>query len=65
VFNGESAAGEATTLTLDVAAVRVGDGALTLTDGAAGSVPATFAGQAAQLGAQRLTDVQRQAHAQA
>lgn len=65
VFNGESADGQATTLTLDVATVRVGDGALTLTDGAAGSVPADFAGQAVQLGAQRLTDVQRQAHAQA
>ncbi|OIJ69583.1 hypothetical protein [Streptomyces mangrovisoli] len=45
-------------LTLDVAAVRVGDDALTLSDGTLGT-PAGTLQQAAQVGTQRLTAVRR------
>lgn len=57
--------GDTTTLTLDVAAVRVGDDALTLTDGAPGTLPSGTTTQAVQRGVERLTAVQHGARVQA
>ena len=47
-------------LTLDIAAVRVGDDAITVTTGGPGAVPPTATQTALQLGAQRLTEARRQ-----
>ncbi|MET7450573.1 hypothetical protein ABZT03_01510 [Streptomyces sp. NPDC005574] len=58
---GESADGEPTTLTVDLAAVRVGDDVIVLTNGGLGNVSADVTAAVVQLGAQRLTDVRRQA----
>ncbi|MFI6335995.1 hypothetical protein [Streptomyces sp. NPDC050535] len=49
--------GETPTLTLDFAAVRVGDRAVTLTNGGLGGAEKDFTAQAVQLGTQRLHDV--------
>jgi hypothetical protein len=49
--------GEATTLTLDVAVVRVGDDAITITAGGLGGAEQQSTGQAATKGTQRLKDV--------
>ncbi|MEU6403858.1 hypothetical protein [Streptomyces sp. NPDC046985] len=57
--------GTGTTLVLVVAAVRVGDDAITLTDGALGAAPPDITAEAVQLGARRLTDVRQRARAQA
>nr|WP_086729074.1 hypothetical protein [Streptomyces carpinensis] len=57
--------GDATTLTLEVAAVRVGGDAITLTEGALGALPPNATAHAIQSGVQRLTDVHRRARAQA
>lgn len=54
------AGGGAGVLTLDVAAVRVGDAAITLTTGGPGAVPPAATQTALQLGAQRLTEARRQ-----
>jgi hypothetical protein len=54
-----------TTLTLEVAAVRVGNEAIALTEGAPGALPPNVTAHAVQSGAQRLTDVRRSARAQA
>ncbi|MET8247833.1 hypothetical protein ABZV31_27570 [Streptomyces sp. NPDC005202] len=64
-LTGESADGEAATLALDVAVVRVGDDAITLTNGGLGAVSADSTRQAVQLGARRLTEVHHQARGQA
>ncbi|WP_328872686.1 hypothetical protein OHT76_22710 [Streptomyces sp. NBC_00287] len=48
-----------TTLTLDLAAVRVGDDAITLTNGGLGDVPAEATWVATELGAQRLAEVRK------
>lgn len=53
---GESG-GSSAVLTLDFAAVRVGDSALSLTNGGLDGVSANSTRQAAQLGTQRLQDV--------
>ncbi|MFD3835845.1 hypothetical protein ACFWWC_06240 [Streptomyces sp. NPDC058642] len=60
-LNGESAAGEETTLTLDVAVVRIGDDTIVLTNGGPGDVYAEITQGVAELGAKRLTDVRKQA----
>ncbi|MGW7204216.1 hypothetical protein [Streptomyces sp. NPDC054837] len=60
-LNGESADGEETTLTLDVAAVRIGDDTIVLTNGGLGDVYAEITQGVAELGAKRLADVRKQA----
>ncbi|MEU6550529.1 hypothetical protein ABZ915_09605 [Streptomyces sp. NPDC046915] len=58
--------GQSPVLTLEVAAVRVADEAIVLTDGALGSVPPDDSTRRAlELGAQRLTQVRAQARTQA
>ncbi|MEU9452735.1 hypothetical protein [Streptomyces sp. NPDC048277] len=54
-----------TTLTLDVAVVRVGDDAIVLTDGALGTLPAHTTEQALDLGVRRLAQVRELGRAQA
>lgn len=56
---------QATTLTLDLAAVRVGDASIVLTDGALGSVLPDATGPALTAGTQRLAQVREQGHEQA
>ncbi|WP_037887409.1 hypothetical protein [Streptomyces viridochromogenes] len=51
---------EAPTLTLHVAAVRVGDDAIALTNGGLGDVPADATWAAVEVGAQRLAEVRKQ-----
>lgn len=63
-MTGETADGEPTYLTVDLAAVRVGEDAITLTNGGYGEVPPEVAQGVAELGAERLTEVQRQGRAQ-
>ncbi|KKD05129.1 hypothetical protein, partial [Streptomyces sp. WM6386] len=63
-LNGESADGEETTLTLDLAAVRIGDDTIVLTNGGLGDVYAEITQGLAELGTKRLTDVRKQAHAE-
>jgi len=53
-----------TTLTLDVAAVRVGDDAIVLTNGGLGDVPQDATWVATELGAERLAEVRRQGRAE-
>ncbi|WP_031483138.1 hypothetical protein [Streptomyces bicolor] len=50
---------DAPTLTLHVAAVRVGDDAITLTNGGLGDVPSDATWTAVELGARRLTEVRK------
>ncbi|MFF5145400.1 hypothetical protein ACFY6U_37760 [Streptomyces sp. NPDC013157] len=54
-----------TTLTLDVAVVRVGDDAIVLTAGALGTLPDDTTEQALDIGAQRLAQVREKGRAQA
>ncbi len=56
--------GDATTLTLDLAAVRVGDDAIVLTNGGLGDVPAEATWAATEIGARRLAEVRKQGRAQ-
>ncbi|MDN3023569.1 hypothetical protein [Streptomyces sp. S.PB5] len=63
-MNGESPDGEPTTLTFDVAAVRVGDDVLVLTNGGLGDVYAEVTRAVAELGTKRLADVHKQARVQ-
>ncbi|PWI16816.1 hypothetical protein DI272_23590 [Streptomyces sp. Act143] len=63
-LTGETADGDETTLTLDVAAVRVGDDALLLTNGGLGDVYPEVTQAVAELAASRLTDVRKQARVQ-
>ncbi|MFE9448891.1 hypothetical protein [Streptomyces sp. NPDC006739] len=64
-LNGEDDNGETTTLTLDIAAVRVGDDAIVLSNGALGTLPEDSTRQALDAGVQRLTQVRQQERAQA
>ncbi|MGV9989540.1 hypothetical protein [Streptomyces sp. NPDC003374] len=65
-FTGESADGEIVpTLTLDVAAVRVTDDAITLTNGTQGAPLTDGVSQPLNTGVQRLTAVHHQSRAQA
>ncbi|MFJ4629318.1 hypothetical protein [Streptomyces sp. NPDC088847] len=63
-LTGTTPEGDQSTLTLDTAAVRVGDDTITLTNGGLGTVPADAMQQAVQTGTQRLTDVQKQGRVQ-
>ncbi|MCI3274845.1 hypothetical protein [Streptomyces cylindrosporus] len=64
VLSGENADGEQTVLTLDVAAVRIGDDTIALTHGGLGDVSADATNGALQLGVQRLAEVRKQARVQ-
>lgn len=63
-LTGATPDGDPTTLTLDTATIRLGDDAITLTNGGQGTVPPDATQQAAQKGAERLTEVQKQGRAQ-
>ncbi|MER7924212.1 hypothetical protein ABTY96_13980 [Streptomyces sp. NPDC096057] len=63
-LTGTTPEGDQSTLTLDTAAVRIGDDTITLTNGGPGTVPADATQQAVRTGAQRLTDVQKQGRVQ-
>ncbi|MFI1366741.1 hypothetical protein [Streptomyces griseochromogenes] len=56
--------GQESVLTMDVAAVRVGEDAFALTNGGLGDVPNDATQAAVQMGALRLADVRRQGRAQ-
>jgi hypothetical protein len=60
-FAGRTADGEQTVLTLDVAAVRVGDDTIALTHGGPGEVSAEATKAFVQVGVQRLAEVRKQA----
>ncbi|WP_217545841.1 hypothetical protein [Streptomyces sp. GbtcB6] len=60
-----SATGDPTTLTLDVAVVRIGDDAIVLTAGALGTLPDDTTEQALDIGVQRLAQVREQGRVQA
>lgn len=60
-FTGETADGEQTLLSLDVAVVRVGDDTIALTHGGPGEVSADATTAFVQVGVQRLADVRKQA----
>ncbi|GGS86571.1 hypothetical protein [Streptomyces chromofuscus] len=57
-------AGESVTLTLDVAAVRVGQDAFTVANGGLGEVSTEVTRAAAELGAKRLAEVRKQGRVQ-
>ncbi|MDO0913328.1 hypothetical protein QQM39_21500 [Streptomyces sp. DT2A-34] len=59
VLSGVSEDEEAPTLTLHVAVVRVGDDAITVTNGGLGEVPGDATLAAVELGAQRLAEVRK------
>jgi hypothetical protein len=61
---GETEEGELTYLTIDLAAVRVGEEAITLTNAGLGEVYEEVTQQTAELGAQRLTEITKQGRAQ-
>jgi hypothetical protein len=54
-----------TTLTVDIAVVRVGDDAIVLTAGALGTLPTNTAEQTLDIGVRRLAEVREQGRAQA
>jgi hypothetical protein len=55
---------DAPTLTLHVAAVRVGDDAIAITNGGLGEVPADATWTAVETGAQRLAEVRKRGRAE-
>ncbi|WP_309061564.1 hypothetical protein [Streptomyces sp.] len=59
-MSGETADGEPTYFTVDVAAVRVGQDTITLTNGGFGEVLSEITQAVAQLGAERLSEIGRQ-----
>ncbi|MEU3889342.1 hypothetical protein [Streptomyces sp. NPDC029041] len=61
---GETEEGELTYLTMDLAAVRVGEEAITLTNAGLDEVYAEVTRQTAELGTQRLTEIRKQGRAQ-
>ncbi|MDH6703116.1 MULTISPECIES: hypothetical protein [Streptomyces] len=63
-LTGPAGQDDAQVLTLDVAAVRVGDDTITVTDGGLGDVSADVTGAVAQLGTQRLAEVRKQGRVQ-
>jgi hypothetical protein len=64
LLTGQSPDGEPTTLTLDVAALRVGKDAISVANGGFGDVQTDATQTAVQLGAERLTEVRRQGRVQ-
>jgi hypothetical protein len=63
-LTGATADGEPTVLTLDVAAVRVGEDTIAVTDGGLADVSPDVTAAAVQKGVQRLADVRKQGRAQ-
>ncbi|MFF5306035.1 hypothetical protein ACFY5F_42420 [Streptomyces sp. NPDC013161] len=63
-LTGTTPEGDQSTLTLDTAAVRIGDDTITVTNGGLGNVPADATQRTLETGAQRLTDVQKQGRVQ-
>lgn len=63
-FAGTAPDGQEYLLTLDVAAVRVGEDAFALTNGGLGDVPNDATQAAVQIGALRLADIRRQGRVQ-
>ncbi|MGW0610538.1 hypothetical protein [Streptomyces sp. NPDC002788] len=61
---GETEEGELTYLTVDIAGVRLGEEAITVTHAGLGEVYEDVTQQAVQLGAQRLAEIRKQARAQ-
>ncbi|MFC9506349.1 hypothetical protein [Streptomyces sp. NPDC057002] len=61
---GETEEGELTYLTMDLAAARVGEEAITVTNAGLDEVHAEVTQQTVQLGVQRLTDLRKQGRAQ-
>ncbi|MET8079670.1 hypothetical protein [Streptomyces sp. NPDC005303] len=64
LLTGQSPGREPMTLTLDVAALRVGQDAISVTNGGFGEVLTQATQAAVQLGAERLTEVRRQGRVQ-
>lgn len=64
LLTGESPDGEPVTLRLDVAAVRVGEDAISVTNGGFGDVLTDATQAAVQLGVQRLTEIRKQGRVQ-
>ncbi|WP_020119386.1 hypothetical protein [Streptomyces canus] len=64
LLTGQSPDGAPTTLTLEVAALRVGQDAISVTNGGFGDVQTDATQTAVQLGAERLTEVRRQGRVQ-
>jgi hypothetical protein len=60
LLTGQSPDGAPTTLTLDVAAVRLGEDAISVTNGGFGEVSTDVTQTAVQLGAERLKEVRKQ-----
>ncbi|WP_316959569.1 hypothetical protein [Streptomyces sp. TRM68367] len=60
---GETADGEESVLTVELAAVRVGADAIGVTHGGLGDVSTEVTQAAVDLGARRLTEIRRQARA--
>ncbi|MFE3033463.1 hypothetical protein ACFXKY_17670 [Streptomyces canus] len=60
LLTGQSPDGAPTTLTLEVAALRVGQDAISVTNGGFGDVQSDSTQTAVQLGAERLTEVRKQ-----
>ncbi|GAA2445826.1 hypothetical protein [Streptomyces glaucus] len=58
-LSGETAGGEPSFLVVEVAAVRVGEDTITLTNGGPGEVPEEATWRAVRAGAERLTEVRR------
>jgi hypothetical protein len=63
-LTGTGADGRPAVLTLEVAAVRVGEDAISLTNGGLGDVASDITRAVADLGAQRLAEVRKQGRAQ-
>ncbi|MCT7355484.1 hypothetical protein N4P33_25490 [Streptomyces sp. 15-116A] len=59
-MTGETADGEPTYLTVDLAAVRVGEDTITLTNGGYGEIAPEVSQGVVELGAERLTEIRRQ-----
>jgi hypothetical protein len=64
LLTGQSPDGEPVTLTLEVAAVRVGEDAISVTNGGFGDVQTDATQAAVELGARRLTEVRKQGRVQ-
>ncbi|MFF7641572.1 hypothetical protein [Streptomyces canus] len=64
LLTGQSPDGAPTTLTLEVAALRVGEDAISVTNGGFGDVQTDATQTAVQLGAERLTQVRKQGRVQ-
>lgn len=64
LLTGESPDGQPVTLTLELAAVRVGEDAISVSNGGFGDVQTDATQAAVELGAQRLTEVRKQGRVQ-